>query len=110
MIDLRFTLQVAVFCAAIFGGVLAYLSPDVRAAVATALRDILPVYEEDMPPEEIKADLDRMRAELRTEYKDIGPYWEVGKSIVPMSPDDKSPPPVASMPYGPFFMPVPTVF
>ncbi len=110
MFDLRFTLQVTVFCTAIFGGILVYLSPDVRAAVTTALVDILPEYEEDMPREEIKADLDRIRKELRIAYGDIGPYWKAGKSIVPTSPDDKSPPPVASMPYGPFFMPTPTVF
>ena len=108
MFDLRFTLQVVVFCTATFGGVLAYLSPDVRAAVATALVDILPVYEEDMPPEKIKDDLDRMRKELRTAYGDIGPYWKVGRSIVPSSPDDTSPPAVPSMPYGPFFLPIPS--
>lgn len=108
MFDLRFTLQVMGFCVAIFGGILTYLSPDVRAAVTTALADILPVYEEDMPPEEIKANLDRTRASLRTAYKDIGPYWEVGKSIVPSSFSDTSPPPVPRMPYGPFFLPIPT--
>lgn len=108
MFDLRFTLQAAVFCAAVFGGVLAYLSPDVRAAVTTALMDILPVYEEDIPQEEIKSDLDRMRKQLRTAYGDIGPYWKVGRSIVPSSPDDGNPPPVPSMPYGPFFLPIPS--
>lgn len=108
MLDLRFMLQVTVFCIAIFGGILTYLSPDVRAAVSSALANILPGYEEDIPPEEMKAQLDKLRADLRIAYKDIGPYWKVGKSIVPASPDDKSPPPVPSMPNGPYFMPLPS--